>query len=153
MMYLSTKFRAKRTDNTAKNGQWVYGDLTHTQKITENGDIPCVRVAGYDIDEKTIGQYIGIKDENDNEIYTGDIINAVYTREHFNANGLMDGEISDEYIGVVYYDNDFYALEVKIIKGEGLLKDEEIIPLSLLDMETVNVIGNKWDNPKLLNRE
>lgn len=66
------KFRAKRTDN----GAWVYGDLQHVQRINTKEQAeqsgrrsePAVRIANYDVDEQTIGQYTGMKDKDDREI-------------------------------------------------------------------------------------
>jgi len=64
------KFRAKRSDT----GEWVYGDLAHTVRITEDKVAPCIRIASYDVDEDTIGQCIEAQDVNGKEIYEGDIV-------------------------------------------------------------------------------
>lgn len=63
-------FRAKRKDD----GKWVYGDLTHVVRITPNGDERCIRVGGYDVDEKTIGQFTGAVDTKGAKIFEGDIL-------------------------------------------------------------------------------
>jgi len=64
------KFRAKRSGT----GEWVYGDLAHTVRITEGNVAPCIRIASYDVDEATIGQCIEAQDVNGKEIYEGDIV-------------------------------------------------------------------------------
>lgn len=120
------KFRAKR----AENGAWVYGDLTHVQKICtvedvqRNGrrSVPVVRVANYNVDEKTIGQYTGLKDRNGREIYEGDVLR---------------------------FDN--YTIKVEWLNG-GFCDCHSNIKISLryFSLNHYEVIGNIHDNPELL---
>lgn len=62
-------FRGKRTDN----GKWVEGDLIHLPSgiaILANG-------YAY-IDPETVGQYIGLEDDNGDKIFEGDIVRLTY---------------------------------------------------------------------------
>ena len=103
--------------------------------------------------KETIGQYTGLKDKNDNKIFEGDIVKAKYKENR-------------EYMGVKY--DDFMEFTEKVVWHKAfncfcLEIDNEGIPMfrrlnfvektnnvQLIELE---VIGNVWDNPKLLEEE
>ena len=124
------KFRAKRTDT----GEWVFGDLQHVQRINTKEQAeqsgrrsePAVRIANYDVDEQTIGQYTGMKDADGKEIYEGDVI--------FQTNVFGERKYSLEYIN-----------------GAFCLCRNGDIWLTLVDVRlSIYVKGNIHDNPELL---
>ena len=123
------KFRAKRTDT----GTWVYGDIQHVQRINTKEEAeqsgrrsePAVRVANYDVDEKTIGQFTGLYDESGMAVYEGDLLRG------------YDNNV----IEVVWSDACFC----------GCISNT-IVSLRILDVEDRDVIGNIYDNKELLER-
>ena len=120
------KFRGKRTDT----GEWVYGDLQHVQRINTKEEAeqsgrrtePAVRIANYDVDEKTIGQFTGLYDMNGRAVYEGDLLQR-----------------DENVVEVCWYDGTF-------CDAMSEMKD----PLWFLYVEDRTVVGNVHDNPELL---
>lgn len=124
------KFRAKRADT----GEWVFGDLTHVQKIckpeeverTGRRSMPAVRVGNYDVNEITIGQYTGIRDAKGNTIFEGDILGADFRGNNYHYK-------------VVFRDGAFCLRTNRNIA----------MPLKHLFIEDFTIVGNIHDKKKI----
>lgn len=137
------RFRGKRIDN----GEWVYGNLvTYFNKpaiqdyAQTNGEI-------FLVDPETVGQYTGLSDRNGKEIYEGDIIpihnqnNVVeYDRGSFVVKGLHEDKNERTYAHLIRY-----LIDVTIPDMDGSEYDGVTTSLE--------VIGNRWSNPDLLEGE
>ena len=91
---------------------------------------------------ETLGQYTGIKDKNDKEIYEGDIIECVSWNEFFSNDG-KPMEALRRKMEVVFYNG---AFKMKESFSYG-------VPSHYWDIicnGDVEIIGNIYDNPKLL---
>ena len=114
------KFRGK----DRRTGKWYYGNLY--VKDTRGRTHICTPERGcFDIDPETVGQFTGLMDKNDAEIYEGDILDF---------NGLK--------------------IEVRFVRGVFALLcngdlDNELCGDCRTDM-FAKVIGNIHDNPELL---
>jgi len=152
------KFRGKRIDGKG----WVYGYLVRKVYgvVPRNGDteseyaiingmggnITACNECGepdfdiYDVIPETIGQYTGRHDnENDKELYAGDILDFVV----FDYTG---GDTA--YKGIITWNNEDSAFMIKT-KHE----DEMFLGLVLSQDDDAEKIGNIYDNPELLNKE
>lgn len=124
------KFRGK--DILHKS--WQYGSLAKDEPKKAYYIIDNEYGRGIDVDENTIGQYTGLKDRNQVEIYEGDIVELKAN------NGCC------EMIGIIIYDEYDLAFELKDIE-EGT---QECLWYTEQELE---IIGNIYDNPDLLEKE
>ena len=121
-------FRGRDIDDEYTN--WYYGyyigyDFGSQILYYEDDDLSqsCCTV-----DSNTVGQYTGIDDKNGVKIFEADILKV--------KDSLPGGEM--EFVGVV----DF-------INGSFVIVNEEMTHYRWIDCE-IEVIGNKFDNPELL---
>lgn len=142
-------FRGKRVSN----GNWIKGyfvllaineglkHVIHTG--TDEG-----RFILFEVIPDTVGQFTGLYDKNGNKIFEGDILKATYTEQR-------------QYQGVSYQDEHSCVEEVIYNEKSAcfMLKIMcEDVPLyrplhnfgSLANIKELEVIGNIYDNPELL---
>lgn len=133
------KFRGQRQSDN----KWIYGDLLQPTEICDIYEISdCESIDGsrYDVVEDTIGQYTGLHDENGKEIYEGDIIDFSYDMFVGNFNTFVAKGI------VIFEEGAFY---VQCLENERLTKDESYL-LYTINIDTIEIIGNIYENPELL---
>jgi uncharacterized phage protein (TIGR01671 family) len=132
-------FRGKRIDN----GEWVHGCLTQLQQdqVAIYDNRPCasslrlweyIQLHTYEVIPETVGQYTGLLDKNGKEIYEGDIVKA------WSQGVSAIGEVSRRIDGLWII---YPAYQKQTIWG--LMPDKD-------GTTTVEVIGNIYDNPELV---
>ena len=118
------KFRGKHLD------KWLYGSL----HMNESGQPAIATPSAFHfrcVDPDTVGQYTGLLDRNDKEIYEGDIIEV--NRGCCERDGIHFDFI---FHAVVFCDKSGF-----MYKGPGIFSGS---------FNNVKVIGNVHDNPSLL---
>lgn len=155
------KFRGKNIHT----GQWLYGDYYcegNTHYIAKPDQFREYAPVQFIVNEKTVGQFTGITDEEGREVFEGDILEADYKYDIITANGGVDPDNDCICYGVVEFDNDTLQWSLNVYKAESqireYLKEEDCshVPLCIFGHEygyanpNVKVIGNRYDDPELL---
>ena len=115
-------FRGKRADTK----EWIYGDVQHNVDVVKiREQEPNIQhvARSFVVIPETVGQYTGMKDKNGRRIFEGDII-------------LPHGYKPEAY--PVFYEDFCFRI------------DSNICVLCVADEEDIEVIGNIYDNPELL---
>lgn len=161
------KFRGK----SKKDGKWLYGYLgeskfkilntEYSEKVIFknvwefNSDNCALIVKDLSVDPDTIGQYLGLINEDGKEIYEGDIIEINFKYEYQS----LQGAIPDQdcfCTGVVTWIAEHFKFMLQLIKAEFPLNKEfedaesVYVPLDIFDFAEIRILGNIHDNPELL---
>lgn len=149
--------------------KWVYGGLVHQtdwygDKVDDYYIIDGTGTHDYDIGfeykvfPESVGQYTGLTDKNGRKIFEGDIISL----HQF----LFDGsEYEKEILASIEYIDDTMCFGLNLLEAEEIKRymgydinssDKVVVPFNDfcgLHEESCEVIGNIYDNPRLLLRE
>ena len=132
-------FRGKRVDN----GEWVYGYLYQDGMIGCNIFQTKPHLAAYIVDPSTVCQYTGLTDKNGVKIFEGDVVRMHYFFENYHPVTLGAFEDESEIICKLSVTPLGVYFESANMTGYlcDYLEDPE---------EELEVIGNIFDNPELL---
>ena len=128
------KFRGKSIDARYSTEEY-YNKMVYGQLIQRSGEFYILTNYGSEflVDTESIGQYTGEQDCNGIEIYEIDIV-------------MCKDYDGDEYVSLIQFEDGAFVVDVnncdydKTSLGWGINSD----------IESVRVIGNKYENPKLL---
>lgn len=144
-------FKAKRKDNN----EWVYGFYTNNlndktkddpeqhfiitssfEYFSDYKECNALNVGYYEVIPETVLQYTGLDDKNGNKIFENDVI--LYNTGPY-------GELDKRRKGKVVYDDEFNRFAV-FENGACSWGVNQYL-------YNIEVIGNKFDNPELLEKE
>lgn len=116
---------------------WIYGGITIFENQANIFDVNCVANSSYEVDINSVGQFTGLLDKNDKEIYEGDILKT-----------------SNNIVNVFFGKHTSYVTilgKKDTIETNGWLVKNAKVHVDVLDESFCNgeVIGNIYENTEL----
>ena len=128
-------FRGKRTDN----GEWVYGYYTNARYYLDKKEMHIIFeqdvevyphsefAGGEEVLPETVCQFTGLHDKNGRKIFEGDIV-----------------KYSTNKVGIINYGTACFSVQ------DTKSRNNPALDIIFADYSNVEVIGNIYDNPELL---
>lgn len=158
------KFRGKiKGSNTGEHAlDWAYGDLVKelsTGKcfiydLSHFDETTLLKDVLIEVDPKTVGQYTGLKDKNGKEIYEGDILSYKHIKYTDCSKEKIEAIEEEVLIGLITYRPlasiiKPYSENVMCLGYDNINKECLVIDL---ESEELEVVGNIYENPELLEK-
>ena len=131
----------------SENKKWRYGHFFETvEGIMRCYNIVENREVKFYCSPESIGQFTGLKDKNEKEIYEGDIfldkVNEAYGIVIF-ENGCF---------GIQWYGVDGYLSESGWDEN-GEFGELDFEPLNSINIDNMKIAGNTYENPKQIKQQ
>ena len=143
--------------------EWLFGrlvvagaDLSNTFCIVKNGDMEMdghhirqVSDRPLYVDKESIGEFTGCLDKNSQKIFEGDIVECCSWNEFFSDGSGKPLEPFRRRAVVEFVNGGFKLVERSKFDYTGM----KLMTWNVTDYSDIIVIGNKFENPELLEKQ